>query len=256
MKYLISILNFIGIVLLFAGCTGSNLNIGNFEKEEIASPIISDSIVLMPKDAAEVILSISSQILNTGKISKNIYFERKNNIRMKNYELFNFKEAKLLQYNYDSKVKNIVAELTFSDTLGRTSSYTLIANYVISKNDIRIKSYVVNELFQDVKDLVCFVLPAEEFKSFTKDNIPKSFYKLYEFAAKRAIIPSEARRYNDKKEWLIMVFYMNKMSMSAITQIGLSTKNNKYEKGYMKNTKFIYYDGWRVGTLMVKSHLM
>ncbi len=241
-------------LLLFSGCVTDNLNLPNFGKKELKKPIIEDNILLMPKDASTIILSISAKILHTTKENSNVSFNTYNiNIPLlKDYKLFNFKNALLIKYN---KGKSLEADVYFSDTLGRTCGYKINVQYILNGDKIQITSYNVQKQYGPVENALCFVLPAQDYQKFTRDTLPKSFYDMYKYAASKAITPQEATKYTKKEEWVIMVFFLDRMSNTATMELGISDKIDARERGYRKDSKYIIYDGWKVGVLMGKFHL-
>ncbi|MEA1915176.1 MAG: hypothetical protein U9N30_07650 [Campylobacterota bacterium] len=256
MKMILKILSFFMILALFYGCTGPNL--GSIGKQKVTSPIVSDNIVLMPHDASKVILAISSKILRTNRVNKNVTFNSVMKSDLLNARLFNFKEARLLQYDYQQNIgqKNLVADVILADSLGRTAAYTINATYSLNGAKIAIEKYTAVPKYLPVEKTVCFVLPANEYKMLKSSMLPKSFYKMYNYAASRAVTPIDAKKYSKKEDWVVMVFFMDRVSKSAIIEVGLSDKDDKFDRGYKKETTMLNYDGWKVGTLMGNYHLM
>lgn len=243
------------ILFLFSGCVTDNLSLGNFGKQEIKKPILEDNILLMPKDASTIILSISAKILHTGKENNNVSFNTDNMHipLLRDYKLFNFKNALLIKYN---KGKSLEADVYFSDTLGRTCGYKINVEYILNGDKITITSYKIVKQYSPVENAVCFVLPAKDYQTLTKETLPRSFYDMYKYAASKAITPQEATKYTKKEEWVIMVFFLDRMSSTATMELGVSNKTDAKERGYKKDSKYIIYDGWKVGLLMGKFHLM
>ena len=103
---------------------------------------------------------------------------------------------------------------------------------------------------------VCFIFPAKEYKKLTKETLPKSFYALYNYAAARAVTPKQALKHKGEMDWVVMVFVLDRMSKSADMNLELSDKQGKKDKGYKLFSKYIIYNGWRVGTAIGKFHLL
>ena len=242
------------VLLLFAGCNTSGLKVNVIKKKGHSSTIVADNILSMPKDASQVILAISAKILNSNKEIRNVTFQSNSPVNLPYAQLFNFKEAVLLTYNKEAK--NLRADIFFSDTLGRTCAYSVNATYTVNGNKISVQNYKVTEKFMPVENSVCFIFLTKEYKNFTRDTLPKSFYEMYDYAASRAVIPEKALNYKDDMEWTTMVFVLERMSKSADMKLELSDKPGQSDKGYDIFSKYIIYSGWRVGAVTGKFYLL
>ena len=242
------------VLLLFAGCATSGRKVNVFREKAPSSTIVADNILSMPKDASQVILAITAKILNSDKEIRNVTFQSTSPVKLPYAKLFNFKKGVLLTYNKEAK--DLTADLFFSDTLGRTCAYSVNASYSINDNKIIVQKYRVTEKFTPAENSVCFIFPANEYKKLTKDTLPKSFYDLYKYAATRAVTPQQALQYKDKMEWAVMVFVLDRMSKSADMELELSDKQGNSDKGYKLFSKYLIYNGWRVGVVMGKFHLL
>ncbi len=241
------------VLLLFVGCNTSGIKVNVF-KGKGSSTVVADNILSMPKDASRVVLAISAKILDSDKGNKNVTFLSDFPVNLPNAKFFNLNNGVLLTYNKEAR--NLRAELFFSDTMGRTCAYSVNASYIINDGKIIVQKYRVTEKFMPAENSVCFIFPAKEYKKLTQDTLPKSFYALYNYAAARAVTPKQALKYKGKMEWVVMVFVLDRMSKSADMKLELSDKQGKTEKGYKLYSKYIIYNGWRVGTAMGKFHLL
>lgn len=241
------------VLLLFAGCNTSGLKVDIFQGKE-SPTVVADNILSMPKDASRVVLAISAKILNSDKENKNVTFQSDFPVQLPNAQFFNLNKGVLLAYNEEAQ--NLSAELFFSDTLGRTCVYSVNAAYSINDNKIIVQQYSVIEKFMSVENSVCFIFPAKEYKKLTKETLPKSFYALYNYAAARAVTPKQALKHKGEMDWVVMVFVLDRMSKSADMNLELSDKQGKTDKGYKLFSKYIIYNGWRVGTAIGKFHLL
>lgn len=245
------------LVLLFSGCTTDNFNLDNLSnlgKQEVQKPILEDNILLMPNDASSIILSVSAKILKSGKENPNVSFSTNGSIPLlKDSRLFSFKNALLVKYE---KGHSLEADVYFQDSIGRTCGYKMNVEYINSRGKIEIISCTVVEQYSPVENAVCFVFPANEYKKLTNKMLPKSFYELYKYAASKAVTPKEALMYTDKEEWVVMVFFMDRMSTFANMELGISDKLDIRERGFRKKSKYLIYDGWKVGVVMGKFYLM
>lgn len=255
-RIFLNVMIFSAILVLFSGCSTSGLNVGNILKKNNAStPVVAaDNIFAMPKDASRVVLAISAKIINSDKEIKDIMFQSDASVELPQANLFNFSNAVLL--SYDRGRKNLKAELYFSDTLGRTCAYTVEASYLINNNKIVIQKYDAIQKFTTPENAVCFIFPADEYRKLTKNTFPKSFYDLYRYAASRAVTPQQALQYKDKMKWTVMVFVLDRMAKSADMKLELSDKTGASDKGYGAYSKYIIYEGWRVGVVTGNFHLL
>jgi hypothetical protein len=239
---------------LIAGCKTGGLNLKLPGGGTSSPAIVADSILSMPNDASRVILAISAKILNSDKRVRNVTFQSTYPVKLNYAKLFNFNNAVLLKYS--KTIRNIQAELFFSDTLGRTCTYSVTASYTMNNNKILIQKYKVTERFLPAENSVCFIFPTGEFENLTKDTLPKSFYELYHYAAGKAVTPKQALAYKNDMDWTIMVFILDRMSKSSDMQLELSVKPGKSDKGYDNFSKYIIYNGWRVGVVTGKFNLL
>ncbi len=257
MKRIINLLTASVLTLLFTGCSTESFNLDGLTslgKQEVQKPILEDNILLMPNDASSIILSVSTKILKTGKENPNVSFRVNGNIPLlKDSRLFNFKNALLVKYE---KGHSLEADVYFIDSIGRTCGYKMNVEYINNAGKIDIISYTVVEQYSPVENTVCFVFPAKEYKNLTNNMQPKSFYELYRYAAAKAVTPEDALMYADKEEWAVMVFFMDRISTFANMELGISNKKDETERGFRKKSRYFLYDGWKVGVIMGKFHLM
>jgi len=253
------LINSIIFILILSGCVTNDVKINNVFKKPInKQPILARNILDMPEDAYRVVLTISAQILNSDKKSKDVMLQSSCPIILRNSRLFSFQNAMLMsneKINTDGR-KNLEADTFFIDPLGRTLGYSISAVYSEDGKKIIVHNYSVVEKFVQAKNTVCFILPADEYNKLNQHTFPKTFYGLYRYAAINAITPQQASNYREKSKWAVMVFFLDRMSQSAISQLGISDKADPFDKGYTKDTKFIIYDGWRIGVAVGEFQLL
>jgi hypothetical protein len=167
--------------------------------------------------------------------------------------LFSFQEAVLLQY--DKQAGKLKADLFFADGLGRSCAYTIDASYTVKDSKITVQKYRVSPKYMPAENVVCFVLPANEFKRLDKPSLPVSFYAMYKYAAASAVTRQQALTYKDAKEWALIVFLLERVPESAEMELKLSSRKEKLAKGYEDFSRYMNYNGWRVGVLG-KFHLL
>ena len=252
------ILVFILGTLFFGGCASTDLKVDVLGGDKSEQSILSSSIYNMPKDASRVILAISSKILGTSQKNRDIEFQVAYRSKLPNSSYFSFEDAILLSYddgvNFGSK--NLKAEVFFKDSLGRSLVYIIGASYSVGTQKIVVNSFQVEDKFEELQNSVCFIMPAEKYNGLARNGILKSFYSFYKYAGLNAITPSEAKKYRGKKEWAVITFTMSRISKSSTLEIGVSEKIDEYSPIYTDSTKYIDYDGWKVGVYIVKLHLL
>ena len=261
MNKLLKIIVALIVSLFFVSCTSPSLDLDAvFPTKKIdKKPVIAANLFSMPRDAYRVVLAIGSKIIDNKKASKNVVLESSYKTDLKEAKLFSFNNAILTSYdNINSNYKSLTADIFFTDPLYRQVAYTINAQYSIENRKIVVKSYTISPKYSQSNNTVGFILPAEKYKKiFSKrKDVLKNFYTFYKYISLNAIKTEEAKNYTDKKEWAIVVFFMNRVSKSATVKLGISNKKNKYDIGYKKDTKYIIIDGWRIATTVGKFQLL
>ncbi|MCF6172558.1 MAG: hypothetical protein L3J44_02050 [Campylobacteraceae bacterium] len=256
MNKIFKITLFVVLFLFWGGCSSENLNIPIVSKSKLDNPILANGVINMPKDAAKVILATTARILKSDKKITDIVFQQAFRLKLIDARLFSFKNAILISYENRGKYRKLHADIFLKDSIGRSLAYDLSASYSVVKNRIEVLNFVLKNKYTDVKDSVCFILPADIYLKLNKRTFPKNFYKLYRFVAKNAVTVEQASKYTRKSRWAIVVFVLNRMSKSATLTLGISEKTDSYDNGYTADTKYINYSGWRVGVILGNFHLM
>lgn len=258
MKNIDKIIILIVTILFFGGCATTDLKLNVFSEKKLTKPVIANNIFNMPKDASRVILALSAKMLDSNKQIQDVVLPPLKQTILIDHRLFNFQNSVLLSYKDGSLVgqKELKADAFFVDSLGRSLTYTIHATYTMQNNKIVVQNYNLTDKYLQAKNTVCFVLPADKYLRFNKQNIPRTFYDLYQYAALNAVTPDQAFHYGKDAQWAIMVFFLDRLSKSATAEVGVSNKENKYDKGLVNTTKYINYNGWRVGTVVGKFHLL
>ncbi len=248
MKKILNIILPAIVLFLLAGCNtlGPIANMSGGNNTNVQS-VATDNILSMPKNASRIILAVSGKIADTNKNIKNVVFESEPRVNLPYAELFNLNRAALLAYN--DQAGTLRAELFFNDTLGRTCAFLINASYIVKDKKIMVQKCKISEKEMPAENSVCFIFPAKEYKKLTKDTMPKSFYALYEYAAKQAVTPKKALKFKGKKEWVVMTFLMDRIPGSAKMELELSDKPGASDKGYDVFSRYLIYSGWRVGVI-------
>ncbi len=247
---------FVVILLFLAGCSTSKLSLPSTFKTQLNKPIVAFGLANMPKDASRVVLAISAKILKSQKKINDVVFRSKFTSPLIDAELFHFSNSVLILEKGDMKNRILNADLFFKDSIGRSVAYSIKTKYSIKRNKIIILSLRIYDKFTNAKDTACFILPTKKYINFSGKNLPRNFYKLYRYAAINAITPEQAYRYRGKSKWTIIVFILNRLSNSAQITLGISDNKNSSDLEYKNYTKYINYNGWRVGIISGNFHLL
>lgn len=247
--------------LLTAGLTGCETTgiSGLLPTGKQEPKIIAASLSDMPEDAAQVVTAAGA-IMTGLRTPSPVRFAEPAASALARAGVtepgFRVRSAALFQYDNtaDGSGRQITARIGFQDGLGRRSTCNLMAEYQVSGNNIEVSAASADPVFDTVPETICFVLPAKHLP-LSKENRPKTFHKLYQFAAERAILPEDAGNADTEKDWAMMVFFMDRISPSAKMKLGISVTSSGLG-GYTKDSRYLDYNGWRVGVAAGRFLLM
>ena len=255
-------LSILGIcTLLTAGLIGcettgiSSLLPTGKQKQKVIAASISD----MPEDAAQVVTAAGA-IMTGLQMSTPVKFGEPAASELARAGVtepgFQVQSAALLQYDNtaDGSGRQITARIGFQDGLGRRSTSNLTAEYQTADGNIEVSAASAEPLFDTVPEAICFVLPAKNLP-LSRENYPTTFHELYRFVAERAVLPDDAGSVGTERDWAMMVFFMDRISPSAQMKLGISATSSGFD-GYTKDSRYLDYNGWRVGILAGRFVLM
>ena len=250
------------MIFLIFGCAGMQEQVKKFQQKmdrmgqiNLPDPI-AVSLDKMPEDAAMVTVAIHDKIVMADRYkSKNVRFE-------KNIDAGSFLIAKELKFSgaelyiYQTKKsspseKTIAGKINFEGPLGRRTSALYLSRFLSTKKEIVIKEARVEPLYSTKPEPAMFIVPATSLPE-SANLFPDSYMELFKFAGKKAIsqpskevIPEETE---ENLEYAVFVFLLDRISPSAKLQVKVSIdKTSVY--GYKKATRYLDFNGWRVGIL-------
>ena len=256
-SYIITILIAMSIIVL-AGCAQNGMRdiwpLGQ-EKEQI----IAEGIENMSDDAAKVVTATAAVMLGLNGPS-DVQFADRAMSRIKQESdvgaLFRVKNTRLLAYRTSPDGNNgeMTSYIDFIDGLGRRCTWQLTARYQKSASAIQVVDAAVQPVYDAEPESVMFIVPANAFP-FSPASCPESFVRLYQAAGERAISPHDAKNMGLENDWVMIVFFMDRISPSAKMELSLSSEAVGMG-GYSKDSRYIDYNGWRVGMAVGRFTIM
>jgi len=250
------------MIFLFFGCAGMQEQFKKLKQKmeqmgqiNLPDPI-ADSMDKMPKDTAMVISAIHNKIVMAdGYKPENIKFE-------KNIDAGSFLIGKELKFSgtelyiYQTQKTNpsekaIAGKINFEGPLGRKTSALFLSRFKSVKKEIVIQETRVEPLYSTQPEPVMFIVPAASLPE-SANLFPDSYMTLYQFAGKKSVHPSSkeviSEETEENPEYAVFVFLMDRISPSAKLEVKVSAdKTSVY--GYKKATRYLDFNGWRVGIL-------
>jgi len=251
------------MIFLTIGCAGMQEQLEKFKQKmnqmgqiNLPDPI-AVSLDKMPEDAAMVISAIHNKIIMADKYrSENVRFEK--NIDAGSFLIgkeLKFSGTELYIYQTEKSSpseKTIAGRINFEGPLGRRASALFLSRFrSAKKNEIVIKEARVEPLYSTKPEPVMFIVPAASLPK-SANLFSDSYMELFKFAGEKAIFPSSqeiiAEKTEENMEYTVFVFLLDRISPSAELQVKVSTdKTSVY--GYKKATRYLDFNGWRVGIL-------
>jgi len=244
----VTILIAISIVVL-AGCAQTGMR-DIWPLGEKKAPVIAEGIAQMPDDAAQVVTATAAVMLGLTPPSGVTVTDRAM-LRIQGGSdvgaAFRVSNARLLTYRTSPDGNNgeMTSSIDFVDGLGRRGTWQVTARYQKSASAIQVVDAVVEPVYDVESESVLFIVPAKAFP-FTPANCPDSFVRLYQAAGERAISPHDAGNMGVEDDWVMIVFFMDRISPSAKMELSLSNEAAGMG-GYSQDSRYLDYNGWRVG---------
>ena len=250
------------VILLFSGCAGMQEQFKKLKQKmdqmgqiNLPQPIAT-SLDKMPEDAARVTIAIHNKIVMADRYkANNVRFE-------KNIDTGSFLIGKELKftgtelYIYQPQKagpseKTIAGKINFEGPLCRRTSALFLSRFRAEKNGILIKEARVEPLYSSRPEPVMFMVPAASLPE-RADLYPDSYMALFQFAGQKAVLPTSreavSAETDDSEEYAAFVFLLDRISPSAKLEVKVSAdKTSVY--GYKKATRYLDFNGWRVGIL-------
>jgi len=256
------------LISITFGCAGMQEQLKNFQQKlsqmgqiNLPDPI-AVSLDKMPEDAAEVTIAIHNKIaMGDNNQSEKVKFEK--DIDASSFLIgkeFKFSGTEL--YIYQTKKgnpseKTIAGKINFEGPLGRRASALFLSRFRSAENEIVIKEARVEPLYSTEPEPVMFIVKAASLPK-SANLFPDSYMELFEFAGKKAISPSSNelidKENNENMDYVVFVFLLDRISPSAELQVKVSPNKGSFY-GYSKASRYLDFNGWRVGLLTGKFSL-
>jgi len=242
----------LGLILALCVCINSCKTSGLSPTGSVTGKsITAESLSKMPEDAAKVVISAGRLMTGVGISSKIIFEVGVSNALVQGTGIekgFVMTESRLKSYEMvenSSDQRQIIAILDFENQLGRRCQEEITLNYQIRDSVINVLAGSARSSFDKIPKTVCFVVPADKIPCTEKD-LPKTFESMYLRVAKEAVVPGDNRMTDQESNWGMVVFFMDRISSSARFKLAVSASSTGL-KGYDKSSKYMDYNGWRVG---------
>jgi hypothetical protein len=234
------------VLAMMMGCSAANKMMGGMSSQAM----VAESLEAMPPDAAMVTRALGNR-LGGYPVPANVRLNSSANKSLGASNViepgFKLQSACLGQYvNTGSATAARSAEgrMEFIDGLGRRTAVAFETGYTMQGDKAVVASVRLRPLFDTVPETVCFVVPAKT-AALNKDNMPKSFSAFYQYMGERALDP-QAVVPGKQDDYVMAVFFLNRMSPSAKASLAISSTPDGTE-GYAENSRYVDYNGWRVG---------
>ena len=257
-----SLLNYryvIPVVMIFLtfGCAGMQEQLKSFQEKmnQIGQINLPDPIAVslekMPEDAAMVTVAIHNKIIMADQHeSDHVRFEK--DIDAGSFLIgkeLKFSGTELYIYQTEKSIpteKTIAGKIDFEGPLGRRAAALFLSRFRSEKNTIVIKEARVEPLYSTKPEPVMFIVPADSLPK-SANLFPDSYMELLKFAGNNAVVPSSEKS-EESMEYAVFVFLLDRISPSAELQVKVSSDRTSIY-GYKKATRYLDFNGWRVGIL-------
>ena len=231
---------------MIMGCSTASQMMGG----ESSQKMVAESLEAMPPDAAMVTRALGNR-LGGYTVPANVRFNStvsKSLGASKEVEPgFKLQSACLRQYaktGSGADARSVVGRMELQDGLGRRAAVAFEAAYDMQGAQVIVNMVSIHPLFDTKPETVCFVVPAKAV-TLNKENHPKSFAAFYQYMGERALDP-ETIVSGERNDYVMAMFFMNRMSPSAKATLAVSDMPSGIQ-GYAKDSRYVDYNGWRVG---------
>jgi len=239
---------FLIVLGMMMGCSTARQMMGDGSSQTI----VAESLETMPPDAAMVTRAISNR-LGGFAVPANVQLNRAVNQTLGSSNVvdpgFKLQSASLGQYvntGSGTTARSAEGRMELQDGLGRRTAVAFETSYTMQGDQAVVSSVRLSPLFDTAPETVCFIVPAKA-AALNKDNTPKSFSAFYQYMGERALDP-QAVEPGKQDDYIMAVFFLNRMSPSAKASLAISSTPGGTE-GYAENSRYVDYNGWRVGLM-------
>lgn len=137
-------------------------------------------------------------------------------------------------------------QLEFSDVLGRRTTVLYYTGYRLAEGGLEITEARASTLFSTFPECLMFVVPASVVAGIPPQAAGSHAAMLQFVAANAARWDSSAGVPPGKRDYVIFVFVLDRISPSAVVEVKLS-ENETGLGGFKKNSRYMDVGGWRIG---------
>lgn len=248
----------VAVILTMAGCVATGSKTGLLGSGKGVEPVAA-SLTEMPSDAAAVTRCIANRLSGypcdtrlrlTPTAGKNL---QESKVVERGFIIKSASLASLTKDVTDPTTHIANGRINFEDPLGRRTSATFMANYRVDGANIVLQGVEVIPIFDTPPEAVCFILKADDI-SPDPQKLPRDFASFYRLAGSHAINPASAAGLGNH-DYVMVVFFMDRISPTARMILRVSALPSGIE-GYDKSSRYLDYNGWRVGLVMGRMTLM
>ena len=243
-------MRFLGVALIVLtlpiGCSTAHRMMGGGTSQEV----VAESLERMPPDAARVLRAIGSRLGGYPATSEVRLSPPVEQI-LRNCNAveagFRVHAANLTRFTPEGGTPPThLAEgrMELRDDLGRRTALTFATSYSAGSDGLIVHSVHIRPLFDAPPAAVCFVAPAKSV-GLADAAYPDTYTAFYRYIGERALAP-ESVVPGAPQEYVIAVFFLNRMSPSAKECVSISSSPSGIQ-GYDKESRYLDFNGWRVG---------
>ena len=165
------------------------------------------------------------------------------------YRDFAVRDHALLRYGAgDGGGTTAAGRLDLEDPLGRRTAVLYYADYRSTDDGIEITRAQAATLYSLTPEALVYVVPAERLEG-DAGGVPRTHAGLLEFAAANAVTLDAPRQVPaGARDFVILAFLLDRISPSAEVSVKVSESGDG-TGGYAGASRYVDFDGWRVGIL-------
>jgi hypothetical protein len=210
----------------------------------------------MPPDAARVAQAIQARITGLkGGTLGDVRFETEAEQRLTRVGLQNealaLKRSELYLHQTETEnptMKRSSGRLEFEGPLGRRASVFYLVTYSQEGMGLSIREIRVASIYSDCPEPMMFVVPTRALPQGT-NALPSAYLELLRYVGERAVDstrPVSVAR--EKADYVIFVFLLDRVAPSSRFEVKVSDTSSG-TRGYKAATRYLDFNGWRVGLL-------
>ena len=249
------------IPIFLCGCAGTIEKMTAYTEQmtkwgqpELPEPI-ADSIKQMPPKAATVTAGVRNWI-KTGRGSSRVRFSNSAHANPSQFdwlkkEGFTNSSAALFRHgNNPENSQQQVADgrLDYEDPYGRIASFRFVAGYRPQGSRMIVENLSIEPIYSYAPEPIMMVVPLEKLPQGTL-SLPNAYGALFDYIGNRAVsAPKTADHVLEQKQYAFFIFSRERVSPASMLEIKISNDPSS-NYGYKKNSRYIDFNGWRVGMM-------